>query len=324
MPLWKRRSQGQALKIFYAADIHGSEKCFGKFLGAAKFYEVDLLILGGDLTGKALIPIVRRDDGQYEAQLLGREAVARDEAELQEIEKRIRLNGFYPYRCDRDELVELERDEAKLAAKFEEVMRRDTERWMDMADERLRASGVPCLAMPGNDDGDFVGELLSRSEGMANCDERVVEVGGFQVLSLGYSNPTPWHTPRELSEEEIERRIAGLAEQLEAGKATIFNLHAPPYDSGLDSAPEVRDDLTLVGGAAATTVPVGSHAVRKAIETYHPLLSLHGHIHESRGAAKIDGAVCLNPGSEYNVGVLRGVIVRVDADRVIGYQFVAA
>lgn len=324
MPIWRRRPDETALKIFYAADLHGSEKCFGKFLNAASYYDVGLLILGGDLTGKALVPVVRREDGGYEARFLGRTAVAHDEAELREIEKQVRLNGFYPYRCDLDELRDLQDDEALRKTKFEDVMRRDVSRWLEMADERLRETSVRCLAMPGNDDGDFVGEVLAQAQRIENCDERVIDVEGFQVLSLGYSNPTPWHTPRELPEEEIRARIARLAGKLDPGRPAIFNLHAPPYDSGLDSAPEIGEDLRLVGGAAARTVPVGSRAVRQAVEEFQPMLSLHGHIHESRGAARINGSVCLNPGSEYNVGILRGVIVGVGRQRVLGYQFVSA
>jgi Icc-related predicted phosphoesterase len=64
---------------------------------------------------------------------------------------------------------------------------------------------------------------------------------------------------------------------------------------------------------------VGSKAVRRAIETYQPILSLHGHIHESRGVATIGRTVCINPGSEYPDGVLRGAIVDFDRDGVKSY-----
>lgn len=324
MRFFAKRSTPPALKIFYAADIHGSETCWGKFLNAARYYEVDLLVLGGDLTGKALVPIVRLRDGVWEVEFLGRRLRVSEEAELQEVEQRIRFNGFYPYRCDPDELVAMERDAELRARTFDAVMRRDTERWMEMADTRLREVDVRCLAMPGNDDGEFIGELLSQARSIENCDERILEWQSFQVLSLGYSNPTPWNSPRELSEEELEERISALAERLDACRPVIFNLHPPPHDTGLDLAPELKDDLSLSGGAGTQMVPVGSRAVRSAIERYQPLLSLHGHIHESRGAARIGRTLCLNPGSEYNVGLLRGVIVQVTQERVVGYQFVAA
>lgn len=324
MPLFRRKPKEPALKIFYAADIHGSEKCWGKFLNAAKYYDVDVLIMGGDLAGKALIPIVRRPDGTWEAELLGRHAVLSSAEEVAEFEKHVRFNGFYPYQCDRDEVAAMERDEAFRKGRFDEVMRRDTERWMEMADQRLGEAGIPCLAMPGNDDEEFIGDLITQARSIDNCDQQILDWAGFQVLSVGYSNPTPWNSPRELSEEDLGKHIARLAEKLDESRPVIFNLHPPPHNSGLDDAPELNPDLSLAGGANARMTPVGSRAVRSAIEEYQPLLSLHGHIHESRGRARIGRSVALNPGSEYNIGVLKGVIVKVTPGNVVGHQFVSA
>lgn len=280
--------------------------------------------MGGDLTGKAMIPIVRTSDGGWEAELLGRESVLRSTEELERFEKHVRFNGFYPYRCEPEELLAMEQDEDLRHRRFDQVMRRDTERWMEMADQRLKESGIPCLAMPGNDDQDFIGDLLSQAKAIDNCDEQILDWGAFQILSLGYSNPTPWNSPRELSEEELGKRIRTLGEGLDESRPTIFNLHPPPHDTGLDNAPELNADLSLAGGAHARMIPVGSRSVRSAIERYQPALSLHGHIHESRGAARIGSSLALNPGSEYNVGVLKGVIVQVTDRKVVGHQFVSA
>ncbi len=324
MGLLKRRSREGALKIFYAADIHGSESCFRKFLKAADFYDVDVIILGGDLTGKALVPVVRGAGGTWEAKFLGRRAKARDESELAALEAQIRFNGFYPLRCDPDEVRALEADPIRRTARFDQVMREDIFRWMRIAEERLRESPVRCLMMPGNDDGDYVAEALEASERVENAEERILEVKGFLFLSLGYSNITPWHTPRELPEDALGARISALIEGLDPTMSWIFNLHAPPYDTRIDDAPELDETLRLVGGSSARMVPVGSRAVRAAIEEQQPLLSLHGHIHESRGVARLGKTEAINPGSEYNVGVLRGVIVTVDPHRVVGHQFVGA
>jgi uncharacterized protein len=324
VPLFRRKPTEPALKIFYAADIHGSEKCWGKFLNAAKYYEVDVLIFGGDLAGKALIPIIRQPNGTWEAELLGRQAVLRSEEEVAEFETRVRFNGFYPYQCDPDEVAAMERDEELRHRRFDEVMRRDTERWMEMADERLGEAGIPCLAMPGNDDEEFIGDLLSQARSIDNCDQQILDWAGFQVLSLGYSNPTPWNSPREMNEEDLAGEISRLSEKLDLSKPVIFNLHPPPHNTGLDDAPELNPDLSLAGGANARMTPVGSRAVRSAIEQYQPLLSLHGHIHESRGRARIGRSVAINPGSEYNIGVLKGVIVKVTPEKVVGHQFVSA
>jgi Icc-related predicted phosphoesterase len=322
--VFKRRSREGALKVFYAADIHGSETCFRKFLKAADFYDVDVLVLGGDLTGKALVPVVRGAGGTWEAKFLGRTAKARDEGELDALEAQIRFNGFYPYRCDPDEVRALEADPTRRAARFDQVMREDIFRWIGIAEERLRESPVRCLIMPGNDDGDYVAEALEGSDRVENAEERILEVKGFLFLSLGYSNITPWHTPRELPEEELGARVSALIEGLDPSMPWIFNLHVPPYDTRIDDAPELDETLRLVGGPSARMVPVGSHAVRAAIEEQQPLLSVHGHIHESRGVARLGKTQAINPGSEYNAGILRGVIVTVDPDRVVGHQFVGA
>ena len=69
--------------------------------------------------------------------------------------------------------------------------------------------------------------------------------------------------------------------------------------------------------------PVGATSVRKAIEEYQPLLGLHGHIHESRGVARLGRTICINPGSRYNEGILQGVIIDLEGNCVRNYQLTA-
>jgi Icc-related predicted phosphoesterase len=148
-------------------------------------------------------------------------------------------------------------------------------------------------------------------------------VGPHEMISLSYANPTPWDSPRELDEDALYERIKRLADQLEDPATSIFNLHVPPYDSGLDRAREInKDDLTLVyKSGAPVEIPVGSTAVRQAIEDYQPLVSLHGHIHESRGEARIGRTLALNSGSEYNSGRIHGVVIKLGGDEVVSHQF---
>jgi Icc-related predicted phosphoesterase len=323
MRLLRRNRDENALTIFYAADIHGSDTCWRKFLKAGNFYGADVIILGGDLTGKAMVAVVRGAADTWRARFLGRVAEAHDDDELRALEAQIRFNGFYPYRCEPEEVQRLEADPVARQARFDEEMRTDVQRWMDLAAERLRDSDVTCLVMPGNDDGDYIADVLAQSAPGGNAEGRLIEVKGIQFLSLGYSNVTPWHTDRELSEDQLGEKIERLVKQLDPAKPAVFNLHVPPYDTRIDDAPELDDSLRLVGGASARMVPVGSHAVRAALETHQPVLSLHGHIHESRGVAKLGRTTALNPGSEYNAGVLRGVIVTLTPEKV-RHQFVAA
>jgi uncharacterized protein len=324
MRLRRRNRDEDTLTIFYAADIHGSDTCWKKFLKRGSFYGADVIILGGDLTGKAMVAVVRGAAGTWRARFLGRVAEAHDDDELRALEAQIRFNGFYPYRCEPEEVERLEADPVARQARFDEVMRTDVQRWMDLAAERLRESDVTCLVMPGNDDGDYIADVLAQSAPGGNAEGRLIEVKGMQFLSLGYSNVTPWHTDRELSEDQLSEKIERLVKDLDPARPAVFNLHVPPYDTRIDDAPELNDNLRLVGGASARMVPVGSHAVRAALETHQPLLSLHGHIHESRGVAKLGRTTALNPGSEYNAGVLRGVIVTLTPEKVVRHQFVAA
>jgi Icc-related predicted phosphoesterase len=323
VPFWNR-SKEPAYTLFYVADLHGSERCYRKFVNAGKFYGVDALVLGGDVTGKALVPLVRLADGAYEARFLGRTEIARDEAELATLEGQIRFNGFYPFKTDPDELAELATDPVRRETHFEAVISAAVRQWVSLTDERLEGSGIKCLVMPGNDDGEFVGEILSEGRNLINPEGRTIELGPYQVLSYGWSNVTPWKSPRELSEDELEARIEVITGDLEPGRPTIFNLHVPPYGTRIDDAPQIRADLSLVGGSSATMVPVGSTAVRRLIERHTPMLGLHGHIHESRGTARLGRTTCLNPGSDYNTGILKGAVVRLRGSEVEDIQFVAA
>jgi Icc-related predicted phosphoesterase len=319
----RRASTAQRLTLYYTSDVHGSERCFLKFLNAAKFYGADTVILGGDLTGKMLVPIVAVD-GHWEMTFLGRREVLSSEDEVAEAEKRVRFNGFYPYRCDQRELARMEADPWYATEIFRRTMRESVERWVRLAEERLRETGVTCFIMPGNDDEFDIDDALAHSDVVVNPDGRVLRLDGYQLLSLSWVNPTPWQSPRELPEDELASRIEQLARALDPRVPTLFNLHCPPYHSTLDSAPQLRDDLSVVMvGGQPNMVPVGSRAVRQAIERYQPVLSLHGHIHESRGAVRIGRTLCINPGSAYGEGVLHGALVVLEGDRIVSYQLVS-
>jgi Icc-related predicted phosphoesterase len=309
------------VKLYYAGDVHGSEKCWRKFLNAARFYEVDTLIMGGDITGKLMVPVVASGNGSHQAQVLGRlETVPT--GELDELEKRIRFNGFYPYRCDRDEYGRLESDTTYRDEVFTQLMVDEVRRWIALAEERLRDTGIRCFVMPGNDD-EFAIDAALESSYVINPDNKVVRVGDHQMLSSSWTNRTPWNSPREEDEEALGQRLRGLAAQLEPGVPTIFNLHCPPYGTTLDKAPELSSDLrVLTDGGEPRIISVGSRAVRALIEEVQPVLSLHGHIHESKAIAKIGRTTCVNPGSAYSEGVIDGAVVDVRGDKVKSCQLV--
>lgn len=316
---------GDQLRIFFATDIHGSDRCFRKFVNAGKFYGVDALVMGGDITGKMLVPIVRVGAGAYEAELFGQHRRFTEDG-LPAVRKLIGDAGYYPYEADRDELEELHASPDRVESAFREVMTSTLRTWTELAAERLAGTQIQCFLSPGNDDHPFVDALLRDAEGVVNPEERVVEMpAGFVMVSVGSSNVTPWHSPRELPENELAELIEGVAREAPHPARTIFNLHVPPRDTPLDQAFMLRPDLSPVMRNGSPVVGgVGSSAVRGAIERHQPVLALHGHIHESRGLAKIGRTSALNPGSEYSDGVLRGVIVTLESGKGLrSHQFVA-
>jgi Icc-related predicted phosphoesterase len=294
--------------------------CWRKFLNAAKFYDADLLICGGDMTGKAIVPIVQ-EDGHYTFTLAGvQQAVGADQ--VGEVEAQIRRKGYYPLQMSVERLNELDKDEKMRAETFQQVMLEGVDRWMGMAAEKLRGTGVRCFVCPGNDDEMEVDDVIRRSDFVELGEGRMLELGDFTMISTGWSNHTPWNTHREETEEALGDRIEAMAKQVPDPSHAIFNLHCPPYKSGLDEAPAIDADLRLLHGGRALR-PVGSTAVRQAIEKHQPLLSLHGHIHESKGAIKIGKTLSINPGSSYEEGMLMGAIIQLDPKKGIkSYQLV--
>ena len=307
-------------KIFFASDLHGSEVCWKKFLNSARFYDADVLICGGDMTGKAIVPVVS-ENGHYRVALGGQQQTVPAE-QVAEVEANIRRKGYYPLRMSVERLHELDQNPAMRAECFQEVMLEGVERWMNMAAEKLRGTGVRCFVCPGNDDEMQVDDVVRRAELVELGEGRMVDISGFSMISTGWSNPTPWNTHREDSEEKLGERIEAMVAQIPDPRRAIFNLHCPPYKSGLDEAPAIDADLRLLHGGRALR-PVGSTAVREAIEKHQPLLSLHGHIHESKGAVKIGKTLSINPGSAYEEGMLMGAIIQLDAGKGIkSYQLV--
>jgi Icc-related predicted phosphoesterase len=257
--------------------------------------------------------------------VLGKRQRVKGEERLKDLERRIRLNGFYPLRCDPEEHRRLDEDEGHRAEAFARLMRQELERWLALASDKLTGTDVRCYVMAGNDDDWDIDEVLAGArDPVESCEGRRVVFDGIQMISSAWANPTPWNSPRELEEEPLLEHLEELAGGLEPGVPAIFNLHCPPFDSGLDEAPELSTDLRVMrAGGEPKMIPVGSKAVRALIERHQPMLGLHGHIHESRAATRIGRTVCVNPGSAYAEGVLDGAVVELDGGEIISYQLVS-
>jgi uncharacterized protein len=301
-------------RLFYVADIHGSERCYRKWLNAASVYQADVIMIGGDLAGKLILPITDLGGRRYRCELYGQTVTLESKEELARVFGQQRAAGRYVVVMSPDEKRDYDDNPRKVNDELWPRVATDSVRtWVQLAEERLSVAGSNALVMLGNDDLPELAELLVGNF-VTNVEDTVTELpGGFEMISLGYSNRTPWETPRELDEVDLAARIEVMADKLRDPARAIFNLHCPPYQSGLDEAPALDADFRpKAGGGAIQLAAVGSTAVRKAVETYQPMLSLHGHIHECPGGVKLGRTLAINPGSDYGDGVLRGAIVTIN------------
>jgi len=305
------------MRIFFATDIHGSETCWKKFLNSGEHYKADVVILGGDMTGKALVPIVDDGGGRWHATLLENRNELEGEDAVREFEEAVQRRGYYPFRTTPDELAALSASEEKWHALFDQHMIGTVERWMGMADERLAGKGIRVFVCPGNDDQLEIDAVVEAANTVELGEGRVVDIDGFQLASSGWANRTPWDTYREEDEPDLKKRIDEMLQSVTAEpERTIYSLHCPPYGTGLDDAPQLTAEMDLKD-AGRSTVPVGSTAVREAIEGHQPALSLHGHIHEARGTTRLGKTLCINPGSSYEQGQLLGAVIDLDGKKKV-------
>ena len=306
--------------------MHGSEVVFRKFLAAAKFYEADALLIGGDLTAKTIAPIVQQKDGRYSTRLAGQSRENLSAEEIAPIEKAIADSGQYPVRLTEEEYHGLRTDADKIDQLFIGCMIEQLQRWTRMAETHLAPLGIPLYWIAGNDDKPEALAKVQSTQHVHYVDEIVTRFDeDHEILGFGWTNPSPWKTPRELPEEALGKRLEPLLDRVENPARCIYLIHAPPYGTGLDIAPKLDTSTDpprpVTEGGQQVLIPVGSTTFRTAILETQPLLGLHGHIHETKNAAKLKRTVCVDPGSEYSAGTLRGAIVNLERDRVLSYQF---
>ncbi len=297
-------------KIFFACDVHGSELVWRKFLGAAKFHQVDTLLMSGDLTGKGIVPLVDAGGESRTCTFRDKHYTLKSRQEVDSMCETIRIHGLYPYLCTRAEVDELKADHKKIDALFDRLMVEGMRRWLAMVEERIDHK-IRVIVNPGNDDHFSIDDVIKSSDRVIYPLERVVDLGAYQMVSCEWSNPTPWDSPRECPEEELRKKLEKEFDRTNDASRVICNFHVPPYDTNIDEAPEVDEKFNIKKGFLGTPKlgHVGSKAIREILEEKQPPLGLHGHIHESDGEDRIGKTTCLNPGSEYTRGVLRAYIV---------------
>lgn len=313
-------------KLFLASDLHGSKIVMNKVTMVPTFYSANSVVLAGDLTGKFLVPIIRGDK-ELTFDYFGIERTS-DESKLSQITEELRNSGYYYTVVTKEEYQDLKENRNKQRQLFLEEMRKDLTAFVTKAESKLKAADAYMYVIPGNDDfpevADFIQALESDRfipfEGKSVAFDSATTMTGY-----GYTNPTPWHTPREKSEEEMYKDLTALIEQTDPER-TLLVTHAPPYGTIIDRAPRLTGELKpVVVGGQYDMVSVGSISVRRIIGEYGPVAGLHGHIHEAQGADYINHdrgrTPVFNPGSEYGSGVLKGVLLLVEENQVKNYLF---
>jgi len=313
-------------RVFYATDVHGSERCFKKFLAAGRFYNADVLVLGGDVTGKLVIPIVDMGNGVHKATYIGKVDSVSTPEDLEILKNRISDSGYYYYLCGKSEMDDLQSSKEKVDQLFVKVMKETLVRWVELAEQVLKETNTPCYITGGNDDMQEVIDQIRDTEHVKNPENKVMKISPIHTMaSIGWSNMTPWKCPRDCSEAELGSRIEKVMEGVQDTSNLIFNFHTPPFDTPpLDTVQKLDDSVyppkPVIEQGQAIMVGAGSTSVKNAIEKYQPLVDLCGHIHEGRGVCKIGRTEVINPGSEYSEGVLRGVILNLGDKKVMSWQ----
>src|SRR5881227_1088743 len=197
------------LRCYMCSDLHAANRTYRKLLNAIKMnvYEAQVVLIAGDLTGKAIVPIIKQSNGRYTASFLDQHYLIDTEAELEKLKNSISDIGYYPYVTDQEEVDALRTDTAKMSELFRQKMIERVGEWVAMAEERIGKSGIQFYMMPGNDD----------------------DRGVDEMISFDYANPTPWHTPREWSEEEYYEHVKASASTLKNVQNALFMIHVPPF-----------------------------------------------------------------------------------------------
>lgn len=306
------------MRIFLAADPHGSQQTWEKMCRAPKVFKADIAMMCGDLTGKAIMPIIQEKPDRWYASPLGKRKEFKKQSDLDKFIKFTKDEGFYPKIMTPDELAKLRETPGAITRLFEELMVERIQLWMDMANERIPEE-IMVVVNPGNDDDWVIDDIIKKDPRVIYPLKRVVDVKGYPMISCEWVNSTPWDTHRECPDEELLSKLEEEFARLETNdySKVICNFHDPPYNSGLDTAPQLDEEHKVMkAGAHEMVGPVGSKSVREVIEKYQPLLGMHGHIHESVGYRHIGNTLCVNPGSEYREGILKGFLITIEDGKV--------
>lgn len=312
-------------RVYFVSDLHGSDVCFRKFLNSGPVYSPDLMVYGGDILGKTLVPIFPDGNGSHRWYPSGHGAQHLAPEELLAVERKIADAGQYFLHTSPEEWDRLQHAPAELEARFEQLALERLRGWLGLVRERLTPTKIPLVMNVGNDDTDEALRVLreERPENLVVPEGAVVPAGPYEIFGCGYANMTPWHCPRDLEEADLQQVLDRTSGQIGNPRRTILDIHAPPIDTSLDLAPQLDPSFKpIVSAGHILTHHVGSSSVRRLLESTPAVAGLHGHIHESRGEDVVAGVPVFNPGSAYFTGQLQGLLLDFEGDQVASHLFV--
>ncbi len=283
------------IKLMFVSDLHGSEIAYRKALNAAKMYNVDYLVIGGDITSKNIALIERNNDKYY---------FNGNEIDIKTVYEEARKYGYYIYTASKEEIQKIEESKEYYESIKKTLVEKQIDNWIKIEEEKLRDTNIKVFWSYGNDDPLYLDEIFSkyniRDEGIFELEEG--RTNSLYLVSYGYVNPTPFKSYREEPDSTIYIKGEDFLSKIDDPTRAILNFHAPPYNTKLDVA--------IINGKKREHV--GSRGVRDLIEKYKPLLGLHGHIIESPATDKIKNTVIVNPGSLAYEGNLKYSIIVIE------------
>ncbi len=218
------------LRCYMCSDLHAANRAYRKLLNAVKanVYEAQVVLIAGDLTGKAIVPIIDSGNGHYAATFLDQSYAVETATELQQLENNISDIGYYPHVMTPDEVEAMREDMALMNELFRRKMIERVGEWVALAEERIGKSGVQFYMMPGNDDDRGVDEKIAQSSYVINPVGKTIQLNEFhEMISFDFANHTPWHTPREWSEDEYYEHIKASAAKLHDVSRAVFHDSCP-------------------------------------------------------------------------------------------------
>jgi Icc-related predicted phosphoesterase len=321
----KPNQSDKMVRVLYGSDFHGSETVYRKFLASSRQYQASILIVGGDVTGKAMVPVLHQGKGTYSGSWFGKSESATGPEELEKLKKKISSVGFYPIVLEPDEAKELEGNPDSMSKRFEQEMCQRIREWMALAVEKLVPEKASLYFMAGNDDLASIDQAIAEFPYVHNPDMSRFEIeGGYEIVGLSNANMTPWRCARDIEEDELARKLEALSGKIQNPERTIAVLHVPPFGSGLDTCPDLDEKLKIITrGGQVVMKSAGSTAVKAWLEKVQPMLSLHGHIHESPGHVRIGRTLSINAGSEYAEAIMKAAIINLEGGKVKGHLLIS-